>query len=442
MTTIIDRSKLIIRDRQRKKINKPELNELKESILSKGLIHAPMVFPLQDGTFLLITGERRTRAIELIQGEKKYFQHNAQTIDIGEIPVTLTDLETLTQQKEAELEENIIRVDLTWQEKCQGLADIHNLRLEQNPKQTVVATGKEISAKSGGSISPSRARAKVTESLVIVEHLHDPKIANARNATEAHTLILRKEEDALNAEIARRRLAKLKDQAPDLNVRHGDLLEVLPKLDAGQFDLILADPPYGIDASGGGFRARTVVHHNYEDDPDTSKAIQKMILEEGFRLTKGRANLFMFTDIKWWDWLQRVSAQIGWTPFRRPLIWGKSDSEGLAPWGSQGPRITTEFIFYATKGQKGLLASPIDYLRVNRVPRNERIHAAEKPVELLRQLVECSTLPGDFILDPCCGSGSTIIAAKETNRRALGIEKDEGYFQTAMSNLHGGGNVG
>ena len=88
----------------------------------------------------------------------------------------------------------------------------------------------------------------------------------------------------------------------------------------------------------------------------------------------------MFTDIKWFDWLQRVSAQIGWVPFRRPGIWGKSDSEGLAPWGSAGFRITTEFFFYATKGQKGLLSSPTDYQRVNRVSRTERVHGPRVPV--------------------------------------------------------------
>jgi site-specific DNA-methyltransferase (adenine-specific) len=271
---------------------------------------------------------------------------------------------------------------------------------------------------------------------LVSEHLDNPAIANARNFREAHALILKKEEELVTAELAKRRLALL-PSTPDIEVRNGDLEEILPRLEADQFDLIVADPPYGIDASGGGFRARTVHHHNYVDDEATARRVAQSILTEGFRVTKFRSNIFLFTDIKHWEWLQRISAQIGWTPFRRPLIWGKSDSEGLAPWGAQGPRITTEFIFFATKGQKGLLASPIDYLRVNRVPRNERIHAAEKPVELIRKLLECSTLPGDRVLDPCCGSGSTLVACRELGRRAVGIEKDPSYFNTAMANVHG-----
>ena len=430
---IIQRSDLIIKDRQRKKITTPELNELKESILTRGLLQPPVAFELGDGKYLLTVGERRTRAIDLIHKENKFFQCNTQTIAIGELPVLLTDLDTDLQRREAELDENIIREDLTWQERAQALADIHNLRKSQNPTQTFKKTSEEITKKSGA--NTNRLQTTIRESTIIAEHLDDPAIANARSAAEAHTLILRKEENKALAALARRQQSRMVN--PDLIVRQGDLLEIMPILDPDQFDLILGDPPYGIGADSGGFRDRTVVHHNYDDDIDTSRTLQQCILTEGFRLTKPRANIFMFTDIAHWEWLQRVSAQIGWTPFRRPLIWGKSDSEGLAPWGTSGPRLTTEFIFYATKGRKGLLASPIDYQRVNRVPRNERIHAAEKPVELLRKLIECSTLPGDKILDPLCGSGSTLIAAKETQRRAVGIEKDPSYYETAMANVHG-----
>lgn len=432
---IIDYSKVIVRERQRKKIATAPLNELKESILGRGLINPPVVYPLEDGTYLLTAGERRYRAIGLIHKESKTFKCDTQTIGIGEFPVTFTDLETLLGQKEAELDENIIRVDLSWQEKAEALADIHKLRLAENPKQTFVETGRELASKSGTG-NPTHIGTKIRESLVIAEHLDNPAVANARTASEAHTIILRQEEEKVLAELSRRRQAKMVN--PDIVMRLGDSLELMQSMEPDQVDLTLVDPPFGIDASGGGFRARTVVHHNYEDDEETSWNIQKAILTECFRLSKQRANIFMFTDIKWWDRLQRVSAQIGWTPFRRPLIWGKSDSEGLAPWGSSGPRITTEFIFFATKGQKGLLASPIDYLRVNRVPRNERIHAAQKPVELLRRLIECATLPGDLVFDPCAGSGSTLIAARESQRRAIGIEKDSDYYNTAMANIFGG----
>jgi site-specific DNA-methyltransferase (adenine-specific) len=434
---IIPRDSIIIRDRQRKKITTSELNEMRQSILDHGLFQCPMVFPLGGEKYLLVVGERRTRAMDLIAKESGIFSFDGLAIGPGEVPVTFTELESPLQHKRAELEENIIRVDLTWQERAEALADIHRLAQEKNPHQTIVQTAQELAQRGGlgGAKAPGTIENAMRESLLISEHLDDPAIAKARNATEAHSLILKKQEEKLNAIRIKRRLAALPAQ-PDVVVRCGDALEILPKLDPQSFDLLCADPPYGIDATAGGFRSRTVHHHNYEDTVENARAIAQCILTEGFRISKLRANIFLFTDIKHWEWLQRISAQIGWTPFRRPLIWGKSDSEGLAPWGAQGPRITTEFIFYATKGDKGLLASPIDYQRVNRVPRHERIHAAEKPVELMRKLLECSTLPGDSVLDPCCGSGSTLVAARELGRKALGIEKDPGYYNTAVSNIY------
>lgn len=434
---IISRSKVIVRERQRRKRTSQKLNELRESIRKVGLLHPPMVYEVGDGTYLLVVGGGRTEVIDMLAKEGTTFYCAGMPITPGEFPCTFTHLEETIPLKEAELEENIIREDLDWRDRAEALAEIHKMRKEANPTQTVVQTGKELAQRGGAGKAKTAEslRNLVQESVLISEHLDDPTIAKARNAKEARQLILQKEEHRVNSIIARRRLASM-PQKPDIEIRHGDLESILPSLDASQFDLVIGDPPYGINAGAGGFRSRTVHHHNYIDDPETARRIAQCILTEGFRITNPRANLFLFTDIALWDWLQRVSAQIGWTPFRRPLIWGKSDSEGLAPWGSQGPRITTELIFFATKGQKGLLSSPIDYQRVNRVPRRERIYAAEKPVELIRKLIECSTTAGDRIIDPCCGSGSSLVAARELKRRGLGIEIDESAYHMAMSNVH------
>ena len=163
--------------------------------------------------------------------------------------------------------------------------------------------------------------------------------------------------------------------------------------------------------------------------PIPLELLQELSSLKGSVLQNLEANIFMFGAIEFFDWWKNTAANLGWVPFTRPLIWCKSESEGLAPWGGSGPQITTEFIFYATKGQRGLNASPINVFRIKRVPRNARIHAAEKPVELLSQLIECSTIPGELVLDPCCGSGSTLVACRKTKRRGLGIEKGGNLLQ-------------
>jgi DNA modification methylase len=435
---LIPLADVVVEKRQRTDMNPVKLAELQASISGRGLLHPPVMWLRDDGKWVLSVGERRLRAIQGLALELKSIRFaDGTSVPLGEIPITpLGDYLDEIGRFEAEFDENIVREDISWQDRVQALADLHRMRLAQNPKQTFVATGQEMVNRSGGGITNlAHARAQVSEAVAIAQHLDDPAIANARNHHEALSLILRKEEARINAELVKRRLVKMSEK-PSLEVRHGDLLKILPALDIDPIDLILCDPPYGVDASGAGFRSRTVHHHNYDDDPDTARLIARTILTEGFKLTKPRANIFMFGAIESFEWWKNTAANLGWVPFNRPLIWCKSESEGLAPWGGSGPRITTEFIFYATKGQRGLNASPIDVFRISRVPRHERIHAAEKPVELLAKLIECSTIPGELVFDPCCGSGSTLVACRETKRIGFGIEKAETYFNIALQNIH------
>lgn len=434
---IVPLSSIDVRGRQRRDIAAGPLSELADSIARVGLLHPPVCYP--DGPkWVLSVGERRLRAFQHLFKTRP----NAslwcgdQTIPSGSIAITeLGDYLDEVGRFEAELDENIHRVDLEWQDRTRALNDLHQMRQRSNPSQTLHETGKELAAKGAAKTAESGAR-RIRNAQIISEHLHHPTIARARSAEEALGLIYKAQEERAVAALVKRQLLS-STVKPEIEIRHGDLLTVLPALEAQSYDLIIADPPYGIDAGGAGYRARTVHHHNYSDDPETAKGIARAILTEGFRITKTRANLLMFCDIDYFDWLKMTSANMGWVPFRRPLIWMKSESEGMAPWGAQGPRITTEFIFFATKGQRGLHASPVDVFNVRRVSRSERIHAGEKPVELLKQLISCSTLPGDSVLDPCCGSGSALVAAKELQRQGLGIEKDETYFTTALANVHG-----
>lgn len=437
---IVPLSSIVIGERQRRDIAAGPLDELKNSILQTGLLHPPVCWPSPDGKWHLTVGERRFRAIEAINAQKSvsYFVCGDQTISPGFIPITpLTAAVDEISRFEAELHENVFRQDLSWQDKARALSDLHKMRQAANPAQTLMDTGAELAA-NGSAANANAGRNQVREAQIVAAHLDNEKIANARTQTEAYTLIVRAQEDAANAALVKRRLAAMpQSDKPPIELRHADLTQLLPQLSDATYDLICADPPYGIDASGAGFRSRAVIHHNYRDDADTARDIAKQILTEGFRVAKPRANIFMFCAIEYFDFLKLVGANMGWVPFNRPLIWQKSDSEGLAPWGAQGPRITTEFIFYATKGQRGLSASPTDLLRVNRVGRADRVHAAEKPVELMRKLIECSTLPGDYVLDPCMGSGSTMVAARDSKRFGLGIEKDQDYYNSAVSAVFG-----
>lgn len=440
---IVPLSDIEIRKRQRREIPASHIKSLRESILKVGLLHPPVCWWDETaGKWVLSAGECRVRTIQEIAAAKLPFWHANQEVLPGQIPITPLREAVELLAFEAELDENVRRLDLTWQDRARAYSDLHTMRLTENPKQTLAETKAELvelhapSLHSGAPMKTANSNAnEIREAQVIAENLDDEKIAGARNAREALQLIYRREEEKINAALIKRSLSE-NVRKSDLMLHHGGMEDILPTIRDGTVDLIIADPPYGIAASSGGFSARTVVHHHYEDTPEIAKSLIVTILTEGFRLTKARANIFIFCDIDNFPYLKTVASNLGWVPFRRPLVWRKSESEGMAPWGGSGPRLTTEFFFYATKGQRGMNASPIDVFDFKRVGRHERIHGAEKPVELLRQLIECTTLPGDVVLDPCCGSGSTLVACRETKRSGIGIEKDPDYYRTAYTNVH------
>src|SRR5882757_1905393 len=108
---LIHISKVKIPERQRADVAPKHVAELKQSILSKGLLHAIV---LQNDAETLVAGGCRTAAIKELAEEGHSFQHNGQSIPLAHIPyITVGDL-TPDLIAEAELEENLIRADLTW----------------------------------------------------------------------------------------------------------------------------------------------------------------------------------------------------------------------------------------------------------------------------------------------------------------------------------------
>ena len=64
-----------------------------------------------------------------------------------------------------------------------------------------------------------------------------------------------------------------------------------------------------------------------------------------------------------------------------------------------------------------------------------KIHPAQKPVGLIKQLIEIFTDEGDTVIDPCCGSGSTLRAAAELKRNSYGFEIDRTFFERAKNEM-------
>ena len=95
-----------------------------------------------------------------------------------------------------------------------------------------------------------------------------------------------------------------------------------------------------------------------------------------------------------------------------------------------------ENIVFAVKGKYSFPGSrPKDLVTFPKINSSKMVHPTEKPVGLLANLISSVTKPGDLILDPFAGSGSTLVAAKKTGRRFIGIELDDDYFVTAQRRI-------
>lgn len=193
----------------------------------------------------------------------------------------------------------------------------------------------------------------------------------------------------------------------------GDCREVLPTLDAGPVDLVLTDPPYGMNwdftgqgsgkgAQGGRgsrFAGLTIAGDQEDFDPAFLLHFPKVILW-GFHhfpqhLTRGSVLV----------WLKKYDSGFGTFLSDADLAWMKGGC------GVYASRVINPASFQA-----------------------EREHPTQKPVELMAWCIELSRSDG-MILDPFLGSGTTLVAAKMLGRRAIGIEIEERYCEIAARRL-------
>ena len=201
-------------------------------------------------------------------------------------------------------------------------------------------------------------------------------------------------------------------------------------------DLILTDPPYECENHGGGQAAlaqRQLVRDKHIDFMSAGFDYDQ-ILTEFIRICR-IPNILMFCSNK------QVSVLMSWFEQRQIpvdlLVWSKVNPIPLC----NGKYLSDcEFIVYAHgKGAVFNNDCPYEYKRKvysSPIVSNEnRLHPAQKPVELLQRYISLHTMTGATVFDPYMGSGSTAIAAYNTERDFIGVELDKDYFSTAKQRL-------
>jgi site-specific DNA-methyltransferase (adenine-specific) len=420
-------TKLVIgENRQRREFDAKKIQELADSILSKGLLHPPVVrYDAPSDTFRLVAGERRCRAIQLIAQQDVVIFCDDRPCSPGFIPVTLLgDLDELAL-REAELEENTIRADLSWTERSRALADLDALRREQASLSGEVHNLRTLAAEVHGREVEGGQITAISEALIVAKHLDDPEIAAAKTQKDALKILTKRAEAQ-----KRETLAGIFDMSKTAHTaRQGDAFELMKELPDGHFDCILTDPPYGVNADAFGGQAAT--EHSYKDNEELGARCARLLAREGFRVTKAKAHLYMFLDFKFFSAFRLEFSLAGWTVWPSPFIWYKSN--GMLPRPEYGPRRTYECILFASKGDRKVLRVANDVLAYANV--SEKDHGAQKPIDLFSDLLSRSCYPGEQVLDPFMGSGTIFPAASKDRLIATGFELNPEYYNLALTRL-------
>ena len=97
-------------------------------------------------------------------------------------------------------------------------------------------------------------------------------------------------------------------------------------------------------------------------------------------------------------------------------------------------------LFFQSDNKKGTERYPKNVIEISaqgsECSNSKRVHPTQKPVELLEYLIKTYTKENDIVLDNCMGSGSTGVAALRTNRKFVGIELDEHYFDVSCGRIN------
>lgn len=186
----------------------------------------------------------------------------------------------------------------------------------------------------------------------------------------------------------------------------GDCFELIRQLPDESIDLVVTDPPYGIDYQS---NRRTAREKLPKFANDVSLEWVGDWVDEMHRVLKNDTHFYCFTR---YDTYPVFYAEITRRfDVKNCLIWVKNNHGSGDLNGSYAPQY--EMIIFAHKGKRHLNGKrDADVMECDNVPSAQRFHATQKPVELLRVLVEKSSDPGDIILDPFAGTGSAGLACK------------------------------
>lgn len=409
-----------------------EVDAMAASIKELGQLQ-PIVI---SNSFDLMWGLHRLEACKKLKREIWYETEELARLSLGN-PMLL---------RVAEFQENFRRKDFTPIEKNKAVAEIHKLmRIIYGNSWTQEDTAKKLGFKSHRTVNDAILINKASEVGV-------PGVEKAKTTTEQLSIIKKFKQSEARTIATERRVAQgnsgeIENPLDFFGGRIilGDALTNIKKLGNSICSLFITDPPWkiGMDEAvedhGSGVQKAV---GSYDDSSETIIQLVKDVITEMHRVAKPDAYAVVFCGAVFWNELAEHSRKVGFQVYNKPLVWLKTGSNNgfcssKSPAPTMWPASVTDFMLLLRKGKSLLyqLHKP-DAFMCQPVSSSERIHQAQKPVELMEQIISRFYHPetNPLLIDPFCGSGSTLVAARRVGiRQYFGYELDEVNRKRAVS---------
>lgn len=455
-------------NRQRKVMDPQALRQLANSILAVGrLIHPINVRPTQPGEVYpddYSTVEQRGQPIQepwvLLTGGRRLAAHMV----IGKDEIEARNFEDLPplEREIVELEENVARADITWQEKLEAEARIHALRHQQAVERgeappTLTKTAEEI----------GMSKANLSKDLTLHAMMKvDPSLASAPTKKAA----LRKA--AFKTEINRRIQSIKQVDLGDLRSKlfTADMRDFIRTIGDDSVDLHFSDFPFGIDYDITGHNAATQKGH-YRDDPNQIRDLLADTVSHMVRTVKPTGwivAMMGWSNYGYLSGLFRCACKVhhGYAdpsytengmivpaekkcnarkgdkrPCRfleveeLPWVWYRPNSRQPSLWPELHANNQYEMICVVNGGSAKLVTPNVGNVLAIDADYNDRIHEMQRPHALCIEIIRRTTVTGELVVDLCFGSGAHLAAAADLGRDFRGCDISPDNLGPALSHV-------
>lgn len=337
-----------------------------------------------------------------------------------------------------ELEENIKRKDFTAGEQVLATRELHTLKQEQHGKSTAGRLGGHTIKDTADILN--KTHVSVLKDIELADLIDEfPELKNAKKKSE-----IRSAGQALRNVIKRSQgIAEFEgvvtERSDVIKLKHQDAREFMSSLKEDTVDLLITDPPYGINidkiaiSAGGETGKRSTSGFKYDDETKSALALYGALAKESARFCKESAHAFIFVGPEHFWPVSVAFTATGWLVNPKPLIWIKGNA-GQNNQPDYWPSSCYEMILMARKKDARLLKQGLpDWFQFD--PVKGKKHDAEKPEAVVRELIQRTTLPSLVLCDPFAGSGAFLSAGLREQLMCIGSEILEDAYNVAMEKI-------